>query len=98
MRPLCNICGESPVRKKGLKCDGSVQWDYRCGPCERIKKRVGFYIKKTCCAECGFLPGHPCQLDIDHIDGNSKNNDPGNLQVLCANCHRLKTYMNKDWE
>lgn len=55
-------------------------------------------IKDSCCNYCGFIPLHRCQLDIDHIDGNSKNNDPSNLQTLCANCHRLKTWQNKDWE
>ena len=39
-----------------------------------------------------------CQLDIDHIDGNRENNDIINLQTLCANCHRLKTYESKDWK
>ena len=46
---------------------------------------------KECCEICGFT-GHPCQLDVDHIDQNHSNNDPANLQTLCANCHRLKTY------
>ena len=41
----------------------------------------------------GYLPEI-----IDHIDGNKDNNDPSNYQTLCANCHRLKTYQNKDWE
>ena len=46
---------------------------------------------------CGFIPTVPSQMDIDHIDGNHNNNDKSNLQVLCANCHRLKTYQNQDW-
>lgn len=46
---------------------------------------------------CGFVPEHHCQMDVDHIDGNSQNNDPSNLQILCANCHRLKTWKNRDW-
>ena len=28
-------------------------------------------------------------LEIDHIDGNWKNNRPENLCVLCPNCHSL---------
>ena len=49
------------------------------------------------CEVCGFEAVNKCQLDIDHIDGNAKNNDFSNLQILCANCHRLKTLMNKDY-
>lgn len=54
--------------------------------------------KKSKCELCGFKPVHKCQLDVDHIDGNHDNNEYSNLQTLCANCHRLKTYLNKDWE
>lgn len=53
--------------------------------------------KKKVCEKCGFIPEHKCQLDVDHIDGNHQNNDPSNLQTLCANCHRLKTFLNKDY-
>jgi 5-methylcytosine-specific restriction endonuclease McrA len=49
------------------------------------------------CSNCGFIPIHICQLDVDHIDGNKHNNNISNLQTLCSNCHRLKTYINKDW-
>lgn len=52
---------------------------------------------KTYCEACGFIALHECQLDVDHIDGNHKNDLPNNLRTLCANCHRLKTYLNKDW-
>lgn len=55
-------------------------------------------FKKCSCELCGFVPTHSCQLDVDHIDGDHKNNAQGNLQTLCANCHRLKTWLNRDWE
>lgn len=53
-------------------------------------------FKKNECEHCSFMAIDPCQLDVDHIDGNHSNNDPSNLQTLCANCHRLKTKVNKD--
>ncbi len=53
-------------------------------------------FKKDICELCGFKPVNMCQLDIDHIDGNHSNDDLSNLQTLCANCHRLKTFLNKD--
>jgi 5-methylcytosine-specific restriction endonuclease McrA len=62
------------------------------------KKRIKYITEINECSLCGFIALNKCQLDIDHIDGNHNNNDPNNLQVLCANCHRLKTYLNKDWE
>lgn len=31
--------------------------------------------------------------DVDHIDGNSRNNDPRNLRPLCKSCHSRKTVM-----
>ena len=54
-------------------------------------------FKGSFCERCGFIPEDSCQLDVDHIDGNKKNNDICNLQTLCANCHRLKTKINKDY-
>lgn len=53
--------------------------------------------KKSCCERCDFIPEHPVQLDVDHIDGNHKNHDVNNLQTLCANCHRLKTLQRQEW-
>lgn len=78
------------------KCKQATK-DIRLG---KLKHRRKPYIKfkKTYCENCKFVALHSCQLDIDHINGNHKDNDPSNLQTLCANCHRLKTFINKDWE
>jgi predicted HNH restriction endonuclease len=31
--------------------------------------------------------GKEITLEVHHVDGNNKNNDQSNLQVLCLNCH-----------
>ena len=31
--------------------------------------------------------GQPINLEVHHIDGNRKNNELNNLQLLCPNCH-----------
>lgn len=31
--------------------------------------------------------GKPIVLELEHIDGNNRNNDAANLKLLCPNCH-----------
>ena len=96
-RPLCIDCG-APAMKGGRTKAGRKFYKKRCSICNtgKYKKRYRNF-KKDHCERCGFLPEDPCQLDVDHIDGNKRNDSQENLQTLCANCHRLKTKRNKDW-
>lgn len=66
---------------------------------------------KAGCSVCGFN-AHPVALDFDHIDRKDKSFDISQYvgtksdevilseiakcRVLCANCHRIKSYENKD--
>jgi 5-methylcytosine-specific restriction endonuclease McrA len=43
----------------------------------------------TKCVRCGYAE-HPEILGVHHKDRNRKNNDLGNLEVLCPNCHSLE--------
>lgn len=85
----CKKCG-APLsgRKDKLFCNQGCKREYR--------KRPWRNFKKDTCEKCGFVPVHKCQLDVDHINGDKKNNSPDNLRTLCANCHRLKTHLNSE--
>lgn len=61
-------------------------------PPKKYRVAVKERINKLICELCNFHAQNKCQLDVDHIDGNHDNNDLLNLQVICSNCHRLKTY------
>ncbi len=91
-RGLC-ACGNRQTSAGRYK--GKQIFHRYCSSCKDNKQRN--YTKKSFCEKCGFEAVIQQQLDIDHIDGNHLNDDPSNLQTLCANCHRLKTFINKDF-
>ena len=62
---------------------------YRKDYCENKDGRLGFTCTTTITMNA--------MLQVDHIDGNPKNNDTQNLQTLCACCHIHKTITNKDY-
>ncbi len=108
-RPKCNKC-DLPCQLHGKASDGAPRWKLLCRGCntfkvtgKRYKKKpyhkysqAYYSFKKGICEDCGFVAKHKCQLDVDHIDGDRDNNSLINLKTLCANCHRLKTLLNKD--
>lgn len=52
--------------------------------CENIDGRLGHVCTTTITDPFWDLEG-------DHIDNSHSNNDPSNIQTLCACCHRVKT-------
>ena len=97
---ICSVCGPTKIKLRDSKA-ATVKSRYRCKTI--YKKHDKKYLfpyrvhKKDYCEHCNFQPVHIGQLDVDHIDGNRYNNQEDNLQTLCANCHRLKTFINKDF-
>jgi len=59
--------------------------------------REGIFDKR--CSGCNNTHwlGQPISLELDHIDGNSNNNNLSNLRLLCPNCHaQTSTYRGKN--
>jgi hypothetical protein len=54
-----------------------------------LRKRL-LHERNYTCEECSIgneYNGKPLTLELDHIDGNSNNNNIENLRILCPNCH-----------
>lgn len=57
-----------------------------------IKKYL-ISIKGNKCEKCGWCEVHPITgnipIEMNHIDGDSDNNNLNNVELLCPNCHSL---------
>lgn len=65
----------------------------------RNKKLVLLAERGHKCWECGRKNwrGKPITLELDHIDGNSDNDDRVNLRILCLLCHsQTETFRGKN--
>lgn len=64
---------------------------------DSIKKRLIKYRSATC-EVCNLTEwrGKPIPIELHHINGNTRNNEKDNLQLLCPNCHaQTNNYRNK---
>lgn len=90
---LCASCGPVTIRRKGPK--GGALW--RCNKAFRKKKYKRPYRRyaKPHCERCGFVAIHPRQLDVHHIDTESRqqrSSQPRNClrQLSQADPHRRR--------
>jgi 5-methylcytosine-specific restriction endonuclease McrA len=60
----------------------------------KLKKRLfAAKLKPQHCEECGWnrkTKDGRMPLELDHINGDSRDNRIENLRILCPNCHSLK--------
>ncbi|MGW2177844.1 HNH endonuclease signature motif containing protein [Streptomyces sp. NPDC001732] len=90
----------APTSRKGKKQRRSPEEllvaqhpsDARRVPGDRLKRALVTIGIEQRCVMCGTEPfwrGRPLPLEVDHIDGDWRNNRPGNLRFLCPNCHSV---------
>ena len=53
--------------------------------------RPSALAREPLCRFCAEVDRVKAADQVDHIDGNSSNNDPSNLRSLCRSCHSRHT-------
>jgi hypothetical protein len=95
-----NIFHYNPHQQTGKYCSNRCQQDYQM--IQKINTRTasagtvkGYLIKQygAKCSLCDWdklnSKTNKCPIELDHIDGDSKNNSLANCRLLCPNCHSL---------
>jgi len=88
---FCSDCAVGRVRSPRREPTQRYLVEDRLVNSTRLKTRLieEGYLEDRC-GKCGSLPewnGEPLNLQLDHIDGNRRNNLLSNLRIVCPNCH-----------
>ncbi len=88
----CHRRGEFERRRRKLLESGAYCGIYNCNG--YVKKYLIYRFGERC-AKCCWAERHPITgkvpVEVEHIDGDWRNNNVENLTLLCPNCHALTT-------
>lgn len=101
----CKNCNKKLNKKRKKYCNNKCQGEYKRDEIFRliengdetlhVKNYRNFLIEKhgDNCMKCSWNEVNPITrlvpIQLDHIDGDSDNNNLKNLRLLCPNCHSL---------
>ena len=101
---FCRVCGKQLHRKRyngrledmGVflrrqACSQSCANSLTRVQADSFRWRARQIMERTACTECGSTE----HLHVHHRDRDVTNNDPSNLEVLCASCH-LRLHWRED--
>lgn len=105
-KPICIFCGIECKNYKSKFCSSKCQHTHsmiesvfnKTASPRTIKKYL-IYSEGNKCGVCGITEWNnkPIVMDLEHIDGNSDNNELENLCIICPNCHsQTNTYNGKN--
>lgn len=97
----CKQCYKILTRKDNIYCNKSCYLldkfykslqKFHLGKIKDNKtiKKILIFLEGDKCTKCSqdnMWNDSPLSLQVDHKDGNSDNNYPENLRLLCPNCH-----------
>jgi hypothetical protein len=84
-----HCCGEYKVKENFTKIENGIHVS------SNILKKYLIHKNGDQCMECGWDKVNPVTkkvpVELEHIDGDHRNNTLGNVKLLCPNCHSLTT-------
>lgn len=103
---FCETCEKSLLGRSGKKycsrscsSEGHRKTKLEDAQTDGVRKKILLKLLGHCCSICGLREwlDKPIPLILDHIDGNSYNNEEVNLRLVCGNCDmQLPTYKSKN--
>lgn len=93
------VCGKLIARRTKRCRECSIITDINLANTDKTRKEVLIRTHGHSCMKCqtSIWNGAHVALELDHIDGDSDNNQESNLRILCPNCHaQTDTYKGRN--